>query len=65
MQKMMKIKLVHSATGCIPRHRKTVRGLGFNRLYEEREIADTPQSRGMVKAVCHLVEIIGEDSKRA
>lgn len=65
MQKMMKIKLVHSATGCIPKHRMTVRGLGFRRLYQEREIVDTPQTRGMVKAVCHLVDIIGEGSKRA
>jgi len=58
MQKMMKIKLVRSACGRIPGHRKTVRGLGLRRIRQERLVVDTPQTRGMVVEVSHLVKIL-------
>ncbi len=61
MQKMMKIKLVKSPAGQIPKHRDTVRGLGFRRLYQERLIVDNPQTRGMVKEVCYMVKILETD----
>jgi large subunit ribosomal protein L30 len=68
MSKKIKIKLMHSPAGGIPKHRKTVKGLGFRKLYEERDIVDTPAARGMVKEVSHLVSIIEEsvdDSSKA
>jgi large subunit ribosomal protein L30 len=35
-----------------------VKGLGFTRLNQVVERPDTPQIRGMVKKVPHLVEIV-------
>jgi ribosomal protein L30 len=32
-----------------------VRGLGFHRMGEVREVIDTPSTRGMVNTVRHLV----------
>jgi len=56
----MKVKLVHSAAGRLPKHRQTVKGLGLSRLYQERVIEDTPCTRGMVNRVPHLVTIVEE-----
>lgn len=60
MQKQMKIRLVHSQCGRKPKQRATVKGLGLTHLYSEREIADTPENRGMVNKVPHLVRVVGE-----
>lgn len=45
---------------CTPdKHRKIIKGLGFTRLRQVVEREDTPSVRGMVKAVPHLVRILG------
>ncbi|MGH9615792.1 MAG: 50S ribosomal protein L30 [Acidobacteriaceae bacterium] len=45
---------------CTPdKHRKVVKGLGFTRLRQIVEREDTPSVRGMVKAIPHLVRIVG------
>lgn len=56
--KKLKIKLMHSTCGRIPRHIKTVRGLGFRKLYEEKLVLDTPAIRGMIKEVSYLVKVV-------
>lgn len=38
--------------------RKTLVGLGLNKLGRERELEDTPSIRGMISKVDHLVEVI-------
>ncbi|MFH0800313.1 MAG: 50S ribosomal protein L30 [Pseudomonadota bacterium] len=60
MQKLMRVKLVHSPCGRYPKQRETVRGLGLSRLQGERVLQDTPQTRGMVKSIPHLVQIVEE-----
>jgi large subunit ribosomal protein L30 len=35
----------------------TLRGLGLGRVRRERVLADTPEVRGMIKRVAHLVEV--------
>lgn len=56
--KKIKIKLIHSSASCPKRQKLTVKGLGFNRLHEVREVVDTPALRGMIRKVAHLVEIV-------
>jgi large subunit ribosomal protein L30 len=53
--KKFKIKLVKSPIGAKASHVATVRGLGFHRMGEVREVIDTPSTRGMVNTVRHLV----------
>lgn len=60
MQKMIKIKMVHSACDAIPKHKGTIKGLGLRRLHHERLLVDTPETRGMVRSVAHLVKIVEE-----
>lgn len=56
--KKIKIQLIHSASGRPRRQKETVRGLGFTKLYQVREIQDTPALRGMANKIPHLVKIL-------
>jgi large subunit ribosomal protein L30 len=40
--------------------RRTLIGLGLNKVHKTRELEDTPSVRGMVNAIPHLVRIIEE-----
>ncbi len=60
MTKAIKVKLVRSVCGRIPKQRETVLGLGLTRTGDERVLEDTPSVRGMVAKVSHLVSITEE-----
>lgn len=51
----LKIRLAKSVSSSSGRQRATVEGLGLYRFGEERILKDTPEIRGMVKKVQHLV----------
>jgi large subunit ribosomal protein L30 len=38
----------------------TLRGLGLGRIGREKTLEDTPSVRGMIRAVQHLVQVVGE-----
>ena len=40
--------------------RKTLIGLGLNKMHRTRELEDTPAVRGMINKIPHLVEIVEE-----
>ncbi len=54
----LKIKWVKSFIGRTQDQRDTIRSLGFKRLHEERVVKNTPEIRGMVKKVIHLVKVL-------
>jgi len=55
MSSMLKIKLTKS-TICTPKkHRAVVAGLGLSKLNQIVERQDTPQIRGMINKVGHLL----------
>lgn len=56
--KTLKIQQVRSLIGSRPSHRATVRGLGLRRMHHIVERPDTPEVRGMVATVPHLVAIV-------
>lgn len=55
--KTIRITLVRSALGFSQRHKATVRSLGLRRLHQVVEQPDTPQLRGMLAKVGHLVTV--------
>jgi len=59
--KMLKIKKVKSEIGRPEKQRKILRGLGLNKLNNTVTLVDTPQTRGMINKVIHLVSV--EESK--
>lgn len=42
------------------RQRKTLIGLGLNKMHRRRELEDTPAVRGMISKINHLVRIVDE-----
>lgn len=40
--------------------RATLVGLGLNKMHRRRTLKDTPDVRGMIKKVSHLVRIVDE-----
>ncbi|MBU5678110.1 50S ribosomal protein L30 [Alkaliphilus sp. MSJ-5] len=51
------IKLIRSVIGTKPNQRKTVEALGLNKIGQTTEKEVTPQIRGMIETVKHLVEV--------
>jgi large subunit ribosomal protein L30 len=51
----IKVKLVKSTIGVLPKHRATVRALGLRKIGSSRIHDDTPVIKGMVKQVNYLV----------
>jgi len=54
----VKIKWVVSFISCTDDMRQTIRGLGFRRLHQVVEREDSPETRGMILKVRHLVEVV-------
>ncbi len=54
----IKAKWVKGYIGRTKDQRDTIRSLGFKRLQEERTLKNTPEIRGMIKKVIHLVRIV-------
>jgi large subunit ribosomal protein L30 len=55
--KTLKITLVKSTIGFNRTQDATVTGLGLRRLNHSVELADTPETRGMIHKVRHLVTV--------
>jgi large subunit ribosomal protein L30 len=54
----VKIKWVVSFISCTDDMRQTIRGLGLRRMHQVVERQDTPETRGMIHKVRHLVEVV-------
>ena len=55
--KRLRITLVKSTIGFNRTQDETVTGLGLRRLNHTVELADTPETRGMIHKVRHLVTV--------
>ena len=53
----IRIKLVRSTIGALPRQRATVRSLGLRKIGSSTEQEASPAVLGMVKVVSHLVSV--------
>jgi len=56
----IQIKLVRSGIGFSVKQKRVIQGLGFRRLNQVLTRPDTPEIRGMVFKIRHLVEIVGQ-----
>jgi large subunit ribosomal protein L30 len=54
----IRIKMIGSLIGCTDKQRASVRGLGLRRMHQVVERVDSPEVRGMVRAVPHLVAVV-------
>jgi large subunit ribosomal protein L30 len=60
MAKTIIVKQIGSPIRRSDVQRRTLIGLGLNKMHRTRELPDTPSIRGMVAAVPHLVTIVEE-----
>ena len=67
MSKSDKVINVKQTGSAIRRHhtqRETLIGLGLNRIGRVVELPDTPQTRGMIAKVKHLVRVVDAQGER-
>ncbi|MCR5482560.1 MAG: 50S ribosomal protein L30 [Clostridia bacterium] len=57
MAKMIKVTLTKSTIGASPKQKKVVEALGLKKMQYSVELPDTPQTRGAVAKVSHLVTV--------
>lgn len=57
MAKVLKIKMTKSVIGTLPKQQKTMIALGLRKIGQVVELPDSPQTRGMIDLVKHLVEV--------
>jgi large subunit ribosomal protein L30 len=53
----IKVKQIKSLIGCTQVQRRTVEALGLKKINHVKEHEDTPQIRGMIHRVSHLVKV--------
>ena len=53
----LKISLVKSTIGAIPKHRKTVEARGLKKLNKTVEMPDNAATRGQIQQIRHLVKV--------
>ena len=56
-EKKLKITLVKSPIGAVPKNKKTVEALGLRKLNKTVEMPDNESVRGMIRQVRHLVKV--------
>ena len=57
MANKLKVTLVKSPIGNVPKNRKTVEALGLHKMHQTVELPDNAAVRGMVRHLAHLVKV--------
>ncbi|MCI9429461.1 MAG: 50S ribosomal protein L30 [Lachnospiraceae bacterium] len=57
MEKTLKVTLVKSPIGAVPKHRKTVEAMGLRKLHKTVELPDNDATRGMIRQVNYMVKV--------
>ena len=56
--KTIKVQQTGSPIRRVHQQRETLVGLGLNKIGRVSELPDTPQTRGMIAKVAHLVRVV-------
>lgn len=57
MANTLKVTLVKSPIGAVPKHKKTVEAMGLRKLNKTVELPDNAATRGMIKQVEYMVKV--------
>ncbi len=61
---MLRIRQIKSTIGSPPKLKRTMKAIGFHHNFEVLIKQDTPQLRGMLHQVRHLVEVSEEKAAK-
>lgn len=56
-EERLKVTLIKSPIGAVPKNRKTVAALGLHKINSYNEFPDNPAIRGMIRKVAHMVKV--------
>ncbi len=57
MADTIKVTLVKSPIGAIPKHRRTVEALGLTKMHKTVELPNNAATKGMIAQVSYLVKV--------
>ena len=57
MADTIKVTLVKSPIGCVPKHRRTVEALGLKKVNKTVELPNNAATKGMIKQVEYLLKV--------
>ena len=53
----VKVTLVRSPIGSLPKHKLCLQGLGLRRMHQTVEVENTPAIRGMIKKINYMLAV--------
>ena len=56
-EKTLKVTLVKSPIGAVPKHKATVEAMGLRKLNKTVELPDNAATRGQIQQIRHLVKV--------
>ena len=57
MAENLKVTLVKSPIGAVPKHRKTVEAMGLTKMHKTVTLPDNAATRGQIKQVEYMVKV--------
>ena len=57
MANTLKVTLVKSPIGAVPKHKKTIEAMGLRKMNKTVELPDNDATRGMIKQVSYIVKV--------
>lgn len=56
-EKMLKITLVKSPIGAVPKHRRTIKALGLTKMHKTVMMPDNAATKGMIQQVGYMLKV--------
>ena len=56
-EKNLKITLVKSPIGAVPKHRRTVEAMGLSKLHKTVELPDNAATRGQIQQIGYMLKV--------
>ena len=56
-EKMLKVTLVKSPIGAVPKHRKTVEAMGLRKMHKTVTLPDNAATRGQIQQVAYMLKV--------
>ena len=53
----VKVTLIRSPIGSMPKHKLCLQGLGLRRMHQTVEVEDTPAIRGMINKISYMLAV--------
>jgi large subunit ribosomal protein L30 len=60
-KKTLRVKQVRSGIGCPRAMRETLKALGLGKMHRVSQRPDSPETRGMIAKIRHLVEVMNDE----